>query len=233
MKTTFRLAAVLCVALALAGCWRWWPDVTYRYKLTLSVNTPDGVKTASNVVEIDYWKFAQGTPHTARGQALYLDLGPGRRPLVALLTHIPRQNERVDDLRWLEFDPIRLIARLCLHMNRIATWIDAASQFKECRGAYPLEIADLPDIVTFTDTADPKSVLLVDPNDLTAPLGPSVSWQSMTMELTSDPLTKGIEKRLPWLTTLRGNQFLDGSILGQARDSPIANQLQRYDFKAN
>ena len=38
--------------LALAGCGR---SETYRYKLTLSLDTPDGVKTGFNVVELQYF----------------------------------------------------------------------------------------------------------------------------------------------------------------------------------
>lgn len=76
-----RLAMVGLLALGLAGCGR---SESYRYKLTLAVNTPDGVKRGSTVTEWIFWEVSipeRGTPHKLRGEALYLDLGPGARPL--------------------------------------------------------------------------------------------------------------------------------------------------------
>jgi hypothetical protein len=50
MSIALRVVAVLCAALALTACGR---SASYRYKLALTLDTPDGVKTASNVVEIN------------------------------------------------------------------------------------------------------------------------------------------------------------------------------------
>jgi hypothetical protein len=81
MKPAPSAIAIVCLALALAGCGR---SASYRYKRTLSLDTPDGVKTGFNVVQIDYWHVdfpMAGEPHKTLGQGIYLDLGPGRRPL--------------------------------------------------------------------------------------------------------------------------------------------------------
>src|ERR671935_1511143 len=79
-------AAVLAMALALAGCVR---TESYRYRLTLAVNTPEGIKRGSSVVGVTFRDVsipARGTMHKLHGEALYLDLGPSSRPLIALLT---------------------------------------------------------------------------------------------------------------------------------------------------
>jgi hypothetical protein len=199
LSVAFRLAIIVCAAIALTGCGR---SASYRYKLTLSLDTPDGVKTGFNVVQIDYWTVsvpAQGEPHKTRGQGLYLDLGPGRKPLIALLTHIRRANERPDEIRWLEDDPIRIMARLCLNVTAIYSWVDVASKFASCKTPFAITPADLPDLVTFVDVNSPNSVLLVDPNNLAATLGPGVAWRSMTLQATDEPLTKGMEEHLAWL----------------------------------
>jgi hypothetical protein len=81
-----RIMAVAAMSFCLASCGR---TESYRYKLTLAVNTPDGTKRGSSVVEARFNSFSipeRGTSHKLRGEALYLDLGPGRRPLIALLT---------------------------------------------------------------------------------------------------------------------------------------------------
>ena len=206
----FRLAVLLCAALALSGCGR---SASFRYKLTLSVDTPDGVKTGFNVVELDYFavKFPmEGEGHKTHGQALYLDLGQGRRPLIALLTRIRRENERVRDIRWSEDDPIGVISRLCLNVTAIYSFIDVALKFDACRRPYPLTPADLPDLVTFEDVNEPYSARLVDPNNLEATFGPGVSWRSMTLQATDEPLTKGLEKMLPWVLSYNANIPLAG-----------------------
>jgi hypothetical protein len=75
---------------------------SYRYKLTLAVNTPSGVKRASSVSEVSFSNVsipARGTMHKLHGEALYLDLGPRARPLIALLTH--RLHEKYgQEQRW-------------------------------------------------------------------------------------------------------------------------------------
>jgi hypothetical protein len=186
MKPAPSAIAIVCLALALAGCGR---SASYRYKRTLSLDTPDGVKTGFNVVQIDYWHVdfpMSGEPHKTLGQGIYLDLGPGRRPLIALLTRIRRSDEVARDggtnQEWLRFirgwgedDPIGIVARLCLNVTAIYSWIDVVSKFGACHEPFKLTRADLPDLVTFDDVNDPSSILLVDPNNLQGALGPGVS----------------------------------------------------------
>ena len=55
--------------------------------------------------------------HDTRGQALYIDLGPGQRPLIALLTRIRRAEEvapNYDEYRWLEDFPVPGARKICL-----------------------------------------------------------------------------------------------------------------------
>jgi hypothetical protein len=82
LPSLIRLGALVGISLCLAGCGR-------TYKLTLAVNTPVGVKRGASVVEVAFWDVsipARGTMHKLRGEAVYLDLGSGARPLIALLT---------------------------------------------------------------------------------------------------------------------------------------------------
>ena len=68
----------------------------------------------------------------------------------------------------------------------------------------PAEVdpADYPMLVTFRDIVDPTSVEKVDPGDLAASFGEVVSLKSITVEVTDEPVTRGIEKRLGWLDHL-------------------------------
>jgi hypothetical protein len=88
-----RLGALAVMSLCLAGCGK---SESYRYKLTLAVDTKDGIKRGSSVGEVAHWEVfvpERGVAHKLRGEALYLDLGPGKRPLVALLSKLHPHGE--------------------------------------------------------------------------------------------------------------------------------------------
>jgi hypothetical protein len=227
MSAALHIMIFLCAALALAGCGR---SASYRYKLALTLNTPDGVKTASNVVEINAFDVtlpARGIGHKTTGQALYVDFGTGRRPLIALLTRIRRATDPWPTFRgWGEDGPGEALAENCLGAKKPEDWLDEVKATRKCGRPVAITPADLPDLVTFTDTNDPKSVMLVDPNNLNATLGPGVSWRSMTLEATDEPLSQGIDGHLPWVRTYAPNI----EIRGVMPFDPLKNYISARDF---
>ena len=66
----------------------------------------------------------------------------------------------------------------------------------EERSAYPM-------LVTFGNIDDPASVERVDPDDLAFTFGDGVSLKRITVQVTDDPVTTGIEQRLGWLGNIR------------------------------
>ncbi len=63
-----------------------------------------------------------------------------------------------------------------------------------------------------------------DPNDLQATLGPSITWNVITLESTDEAITTGIAMKLPWLPAyFEKNLRLDGSNHGAKSD--LANIL--------
>jgi hypothetical protein len=235
MRSITFIAAVLLLAsvLTLGACGR---SVTSRYKLTLSVDTPEGVKTAFSVVE----SYApESGPSSQHGQAVYLDLGSGRRPLIALLTAYNTnkekraQNQRItwsrDNGPMTDF-VLRLYGDPGSSSNvSLDKFIEDEQRLSRHRGPKPISPDDLPDLVTFSDVKDPKSVMLVDPNDLATTLGPGVTWKSITLEVTDELLTTGIEKNLPWLDAYF-DKLLDGHRPGQQGDGSIASIMNTGSF---
>src|SRR5256885_8457624 len=60
----------------------------HKYRLTVEVETPEGIKSASGVLAVHPDRGYSRRGHTAtKGDALFVDLGQGKN-LVALLTHI-------------------------------------------------------------------------------------------------------------------------------------------------
>jgi hypothetical protein len=233
-----RLALAAMVTLALAGCGR---TESYRYKLTLAVNTPEGVKRASSVAEVQFYEVSfpeRGTKNKLRGEALYLDLGPGARPLIALLTSRLAKELRPkdgNDQSWKygkegwsqETGPgIKQMSRI-YGLAPSQDFMDDVPRIARMRGTRTISPADLPDLVTFADINDPKSVIEVDPKDLQATLGPNIAWNEITLESTDEPITTGIKKKLPWLPASYSG-MLDGA---RYRDkNTVANTLSTADF---
>jgi hypothetical protein len=98
------------------------------------------------------------------------------------------------------------------------------------RGPREIPTAALPDLVTFADITDPKSVIAVDPNNLEATLGPGISWNKITVEMTNEGVTNEIEDKLPWLRSeAMRRTSLDGSPTRFSND--LSNRLDTGDFK--
>ena len=224
-------AVVAVMILGLVGCAG---TMSYRYKLTVAVNTPEGVKRSSTVAEVLFQDVsipANGTMHKLRGEALFLDLGPGARPLIVLLTSQLHPRYETDN-RWTrDWGPSAyLFQRLYGLKPPTDNVIEYVSRLAGMRGAHSITPDDLPDLVTFADINDPKSVIEVDPNNLQATLGPNISWNETTLEVTDEPITHGIEKKLPWICEyFEKNLQLDGSDMGFYKHD-LANRLSWSDF---
>jgi len=233
-RSFLRLAAVAAMAVALAGCGR---TESYRYKLTLAVNTPDGVKRGSSVAEVVFWNVLipeRGIMQKLRGEALYLDLGAGKRPLIALRTNQLRSQRARNDaefqkaIRWTrDWGPgVMILSEL--YGRPSADFMDDVRRISRMRGPRKIAPTDLPDLVTFADISDPNSVIEVDPENLQATLGPNITWNEITLEMTDEPITAGIRTKLPWLATYY-DKMLDGSPHHDKKT--LANKLNTADFE--
>jgi hypothetical protein len=205
-------------ALALASCAAAEdkaPD--YRYRLTVEVETPEGVKTGSSVIAVEQSigrtamdGFVGGSVFLRiRGEAVAVDL-PGGRTLFALL-------RSGGDVEW--------AARVIPFLSPDAEDDNSLDDFLLLEGKKELprrwtaqgpfnNVSAYPMMVTFGDLADPTSVELVDPDDLAATFGEGVKLKRISAELTDDLVTTGIEKRLGWMRRLwpgklNGDRFED------------------------
>ena len=223
-----RLWAVVALSFCLAGCGK---TESYRYKLTLAVNTPEGVKRGTSVGEVMHWEVsipARGIAHKLRGEALYMDLGIGRRPLIALLTSKLRRHGEPSPWTRDAGPDSRFWLPLYGEVPSL-NFLDDVMRISRLRGSRRITPDDLPDLVTFVDINDPKSVIEVDPDNLQATLGQGITWNEITFESTDEPITKGIRTKLPWIEAyFQENLRLDGSNHGFNKG--LANTLDWADF---
>ncbi len=180
----------------------------YRYRMTVEVDTPQGLRSGSSVREIS--SGLQTVPGRGsmpmtkfKGEAVAIDL-PNGRTLFALLdesinmTSIFEPDDRTAELF------VANVAKLARRDQRGRTVVLPPDQY--------------PRLVTFGDINDPISVQAVDPANLAASFGAGMRLKRFTVEITDDPVTDGVEKRLRWLPGLHGS-YLDGASIGSAQNN--------------
>jgi len=221
MRAIIGLWALLA-AMALAGCDSVARDdraPNYRYRLTVEVDTPEGLRTGSSVIEVEQNMGRSGASpahgqiyYRVRGEAVAVDL-PGEKTLFALLRSendvgwsarvMQMISPNVDGEAWEDvFDNVLLVEG---EVEVPQTW--PANAVLPERSAYPM-------LVTFGNFDDPVSVEMVDPDDLAATFGKGYALERITVQLTEYPVTTGIEERLRWI------------------GKPFERHLQTEDFPA-
>ncbi|MDE5453884.1 hypothetical protein GWE18_13605 [Bradyrhizobium sp. CSA112] len=174
----------------------------HKYRLTVEVETPEGRKSASSVMAVH-----PDRSYTRRGQtrslgdAVFVELGAGKN-LVALLAHIDN-NLMLDDMNY-----VALRAYAAASGKRVPF-----SEMSRLAGAVPVEGALIPVLATFAEPAAPGSAKVVPPDDVEAVLGKGYRLQGISTEVVlngywpldfggalGEPVTRGIQAKLPWLT---------------------------------
>lgn len=204
--------------LALPGCSLFEPSEILRYRLTVTVETPQGLRSGYSVWELKLTAQKIGVQIRSdyRAEAVALDL-PNGETIFALLQGGDQQPEYpihviVDEIRrsseipnwhrdFLELFPVWQRGHKSWTVPR---WKPHFHTNSEARSAYPL-------LVTFKDIKDPSTAERVDPDDLSASFGAGYRLKSITVTATDEQVTTGIQSRLAWLPTvyqsLKGNDF--------------------------
>ena len=176
------------------------PD--HKYRLTVEVTTPDGIKTGSGILAVvPDRNYNRSGRTTMRGEAVLVDLGQGKN-LVALLAH--RQDAKLD------LDDINYVALRAYGAAR-----GSRVSFKDISrqtGIVPVQGELIPVLVSFGDLKDPQSARLVASDHAGAVLGDGYAIAGLTAEVVPNgfwpidfggalgqPVTRGLETGLPWL----------------------------------
>jgi hypothetical protein len=172
----------------------------HKYRLAVEVETPDGVKSASGVMSVHPDRgYSRSGSTLTKGDAVVVDLGGGHK-LLALLAHI--------DDKGLELDGMNYVALRAFNAagNKVSF-----NQMNRIGGAAPVTGALIPVLAAFTDIDDPATMRVVKPDDLEAAFGNGFRLRSVIAEAVpngywpldlggplGEPVTRGIEARLPW-----------------------------------
>lgn len=215
----------------------------FRYKMTIAVETPEGVMTGNTVRQVAIRSGLSPLPESqasvkVKGEAVVVDLGP-RGVLFGLLSGYFLGADHASDLPGYVYFPK-------------GGWLSAEGnrKMKAIEKGNPVELPPkwYPKLVRFKDARDPKTVemlLEVKPcqgqpaaqkdrqyciyNDrFEEAFGAGVRLKSVAIEMTEEPVTKAIDGLLPFLKTVRGG-YLDGQFLGGG--PKLSNILHGGDFK--
>jgi|LNFM01.2.fsa_nt_gb hypothetical protein len=210
----WRLAFTSLMALLLTGCVG--PSLTYRYRLTIEIDTPSGTKIGASILEttlrnqqdIKWFPPEARKVHTkTRGEAVFVDLGEGRH-IIALLA---RGQAGRDDVEFLQIVPGSLGVRPYVTSE---AWpaIAAASESKR---KIDVPKSYLPTLVTFPDARNPDSAQVIEPSKLSGVFGPGYAfsrayvelvesgwWPFNLIGLSGTPFTAEISKRLPLIVSI-------------------------------
>ena len=209
---------------------------TYRFLLTVEVETPEGLRSGSSVIEVMTSDHGKGIPGPeaggirtqSRGEAVAVDL-PGDQVLFLLFNAdwagevMPKVNPDIlygDGTFEQKLNAI-IVRREPITLPRhFSHRFPPHSSEQASPSAYPR-------MVTFADLDDPTSVELVNPDNLAASFGEGVKLKRITVQITDAPVTEGIEKRLEWLPNYY-DKMLDGKKLNVSKSLP--NNLSERDF---
>lgn len=198
------MVGIVVIAALLFGGWVYLARPEHKYRLTVEVVTPQGVVAASNVMAAHRGKLSIGTIGGGvgmKGDALFLDLGGGRN-LIATLTHRP-DGSYVDGMIYLAMNAYAAAGRKV-----------PFKEVKQLTGKVPVSGELIPTLVTFTDLNDPATARVLDAGQIETTFGQGYRMQGVWLETVpvglwpfdfggplGAPVTRGIQKKLPLLTT--------------------------------
>ncbi len=179
---------------------------TWRYKMTVTVETPEGIKTGSAVREVSNSTSSvrldlpeAGNPPKYKGEAVVIDLGK-RGYLFALGSY----KEFYGAFPVKAPDTIEGIK----YYNSLPSGEKTS-----------LKRENFPWFVIFTDINDPQSIKTIDPDNLSEVFGVGVKLKEITVEITEDQVTWGeVRNALKWFREKKmGLKFADPQITDQAK----------------
>lgn len=236
------------IFLLLGTCaWMVGPYGTYRYKLTLEVETPEGLKSGYAVREVKTIHGIKLTPEShpsvrIRGEAVVVDLGE-RGVAFSIIE---------EDAKTIACNAFPVPGESPGSGCTTPEGIRYYDSLKEGKAILPLKW--LPTIVTFTDLKDPTSVQYVygveryeEPlphggsetgwrvkeDNFEKLFGQGVKLKQVTIEMTDEPVTIRVLNWLPWLLEYKNKLFDKRTVHTINAKNQLANSLGMGSFSAN
>ena len=207
-----RLLLLCLLPLAAWGVWTTliWPSYEHRLRISIAVETPEGLKQGSSVWSVSCtepvrgggWSFMTGGCTTV-GEAVFVELGQGRNLIGLMARGALGDGGDVYDIAAVAFDR-QGVPKDRFWYPYAPTW----SGVRELRGN------NIPTLASFSDLNDPATGRVVPATDagFAATFGPGYRLASLTLQavpvglwpfnligLWGTPVTRGIEAHVKWM----------------------------------
>ncbi|MEZ4104302.1 MAG: hypothetical protein R3B60_03370 [Candidatus Paceibacterota bacterium] len=201
-----------------------YPTFTYKYRMTVEVETPEGIKSGSSVIEVrtEQWPewisgLSGGNTENSyvTGESVFVDLGDEKNIVVLLAAGSYAQIENA--IVYLAPQAFLNVGFPESSSGLKSIWASRLSKMTSEKIEVRPEL--VPTMVSFQDLDDPKSVQLIYAadryevvnkqgwreyprkvviNDFNTKFGDGYELKGVWLELTDDPITKGLEEKLLW-----------------------------------
>lgn len=208
------ILAILLLSLGLAGCGNTY-DIYYRLTVAVDVNGSEYIGSGVMRLHVRQDKLIPdgiggGVHFDFSREAVVVDLG--QRGVLFAVSRGGRAYDGVPTQVMIRSGMVKLDGSL---PDTGARWEKKYRDFERARGVVALLPDEYPMLVSFRDINDPATVELVDPADLAAAFGAGVQLQRIMIEMIdAQPVTRGVEKWLPWLP---GRKYITGNFGGSIR----------------
>jgi len=200
-RPVWRVLAFLAALILAWVAYQWFFDSdAVRFRLTVDVATPNGIRSGSSVIVARSYKSgcwgpveACRTVSEAEGEAVHVDLGNGRH-VFAVLGWGAKGEDR---------DKVFGIVAATLAPNKRVEW----DEQQKLKGSGNVPPDYIPTFVTFDNLKDPKTARIVAPDEFEKVFGPGFRLAGVRLETTSNSITRSIASVLPWLST---TDYLNG-----------------------
>lgn len=230
MKRFLKRGAIFLIVLA--GIWLFaFPSAWLHYKLSVDVDDNGTRRHGEGVILVLFQSqgplLIGNTPQwtvEALGEAFAVDMGP-RGTFFVLLSNDRNRNTSAAAGR------SALAVYFRFYVNDLSNGLSSLWKivaFAQSKKAVDVAPNRLPQLVRFRDVNEPSTVEPVDPDRLDLSFGPGVKIIGVHAELTNEKVTKGIESRLKWLTTLKNNSLSQST---KFFVESFADSLGRSNFK--
>lgn len=215
------LMTSLLAAVAVSGCRIFADKHGYRYRLTVEIETPQGLRTGSSVIEVSAYEShglnGSIVQSDLRGESVSIDL-PNGDTLFALLQSIDGLFGAYASAAYYKVLPESI--------TKNTDWRVFDDAIAQQTMIVDVPIANFPIFVRFTDINNPASVVLVDPQRIDRDFGPGIKLTRVYVSVTQDDVTVGISRKLIWLRNV--GQLKHGDIC--RAQSVIECSLSRRSF---
>lgn len=213
------------VAAATGGCSEMFP-YKFRFRTTVEVDTPQGLRSGSGVMEISaaMATFKLPDSHAVdfrfKAETVAIDLPGG--VLFMLVSGLP-------SARPFGALAIDTIAGGHPREQRLVDFVGELGRKESLGRSAAMATEDYPGFVHFRDIRNARTIDFVDPTDLSKTFGLGVKMRRILLTVVDEPITRGTTKRLPDFGP-NGFAAWDGNQNGDPEPNTLKMLLGTDDF---